>query len=391
MTKRFCIVIGLLLASALGVFVWQASLPRQPVFEGRTLTSWLDHHVASSAASPPYNSPGWKKADEALRSIGTNAIPTLLDVIRAKDPPPFMLKLLEMARRQHWMRINYRYASWRQEEAEYAFEVLGTNAASAVPELIRIYERGVSPSSQRCAALALGHIGRGASAAVPVFLRHFTHTNAEVRFYAVSAVIHIGGEPSLLVPALASALKDSSINVRWNALTALSNFGSRARPAVPEILKMLDDPGMIGSSRIKDQVETTLWRIAPESVGKPLVVEEATPMIANGLTTEALKLTFYGKRETLIPPGKPVPAVAQYWSSDPRPRLTLYRGASEPDGKEHCLGQFEVMDLPSSADVADLNVSTLCVIANGQIILCARDNRRDLFLEIRRVEDETVK
>jgi len=135
-------------------------------------------------------------------------------------------------------------------------------------------------------------------------------------------------------------------------------------------------------------VETALWRIAPEKVGKPLVVEEATPMIVNGMTTEALKLLFYGKRETLIPPGKPVPAVAQFWSSDPRPRLTLYRGPSTPDGKEHFLGQFEVMDLPSSAN---LKVSTLCVVANGQIILCARDNNRDLFLDIRRVDSEAVK
>jgi len=44
--------------------------------------------------------PGWKKADEALRHIGTNAIPILLQMIRAKDPPPVMLKLLHMLRRQ---------------------------------------------------------------------------------------------------------------------------------------------------------------------------------------------------------------------------------------------------------------------------------------------------
>jgi hypothetical protein len=92
------------------------------------------------------------------------------------------------------------------------------------------------------------------------------------------------------------------------------------------------------------------------------VVEEATPMIGNGVTTEALKLTYYGERKTLIPPGTPVPAVAQYWSSSPRPRLTLYRGASAPDGKEHFLGAFEVLDLPASGN---LNVSTLCVIADG--------------------------
>lgn len=141
-------------------------------------------------------------------------------------------------------------------------------------------------------------------------------------------------------------------------------------------------------SSITQQVETTLWRIAPEQVGKPLVVEGATPMMGNGLTTQALKLLFYGERKTLIPSGKRVPAVAQYWSSDPRPNLTLYRGPDTSDGLDHFLGQFEVLDLP---DNANLNVSTLCVVADGTIILCARDNSRERFLGIRRVSAEAVK
>src|SRR5262249_33527604 len=157
------------------------------------------------------------------------------------------------------------------------------------------------------------------------------HTNSEVRFHAVSAVMHIGGAPDIVLPALTGALKDPSVNVRWNALAGVSMLGSRGRPAVSEILKMLNDPGMVGSISIIQQVETTLWRIAPEQVGKPLVVEETTPMISNGVTTAALKLTLFGQRKTLIPPGRPVPAVAQYWNSDPRPWLALYRG---PIGRE---------------------------------------------------------
>jgi hypothetical protein len=230
----------------------------------------------------------------------------------------------------------------------------------------------------------LGHIGPAAQAALPALIQRFTHTNNNVRFYAVSAVERIGGEPSVVVPALTSALKDADVNVRWNALVGLSSFGGRARPAVPEILKMLDDPGMVGSDSITQQVQTTLWRIAPEKVGKPLVVEDATPMIADGVTTQSLKHIFNGKR-TLIPPGRLVPAIAQYWNSNPGRRLTLYRGGSASEDTDHFLGQFEVLDLPESEDA---NVQTLCVVANGQIILCARDNQRNKFLTIRRVETE---
>lgn len=97
------------------------------------------------------------------------------------------------------------------------------------------------------------------------------------------------------------------------------------------------------------------------------------------------KLIFNGKRQTLIPPGRPIPALAQYWNSDPRPRLTLYRGASGSEDADLFLGHFEVLDLPATDT---LNVSTLCVVANGQIQLCARDNQRNVFLEIRRMRTE---
>ena len=103
---------------------------------------------------------------------------------------------------------------------------------SAVPELIKIYEKAVSPSSQRCAALALGDIGRGAQASLPALLRNFHHTNADVRFDAVSAVLHIGGDPNIVVPALTGMLKDPKPEVRFNAVAGLRGFGARARSAI---------------------------------------------------------------------------------------------------------------------------------------------------------------
>ena len=389
MLRRFCIVAGFVFAGV--VIVWLASLAsgtREPVFQGRTLSVWLDHHVPSSAARPPFGSPGWKEADEAIRHIGTNGIPTLLRMLRAKDRPPWVRKLIETAWRFGLKRLQYRYAMELHEEAEYAFEMLGGTAVSAVPELIRIYERNLSPSSQSCTALALGHIGRGAGAALPVLIRDFAHTNADVRFHAVSAVMNIGGPPEVVIPALTRALEDSQVNVRWNALVGLSRFFGRARPVVPQILKMLNDPGMVGTDSITQQVQIALWRIAPEKVGKPFVVEAATPMVVNGMTAEALKLDFLGQRKTLIPPGRSVPAVAQYWNSDPRAGLALYRGSGGSNDADHFLGRFEVLGLPAAGD---LNVSTLCVIADGQIVLCARDNHRDVFLEIRRVDAGAAK
>jgi len=388
MGKRFRITLCILVGVIGGVVLWKAARPStaEPVYQGKTLSAWLEGHAAFN---PSYNSPQWMKADDALRRIGTNAIPTLLKMIRAKDPPPAMLKLLQFAQSKRLIRSRYRSAFLRNEEAEYAFQALGTNAAAAVPGLIKIYQERVSPSSQRCAAQALGSIHRAATAAIPVLLKDFTHTNGDLRFYAVSAVMDIGGDPNVVVPALKSRLKDPKVEVRWNAAGALGRFGGKARSAVPELLEALNDPAKSGAYALKDEVETALWRIAPEKIAKSLLVEEAAPAIVDGTMTEALDIMFKGERNTLIKAGTPTPCVAQFWSSDPRSPLSLYRGPSRATGKDQFLGRFEVLGV--SPPRSDVNVSVLCVIVGQQIFLCARDNTQPVFLEIRRMEDGVAK
>src|SRR5690349_17412541 len=98
------ITVGILLAGVLGLVIWRAARPREPVYEGRTLSRWLDHHVASTAARPPYGTPGWKEADKALRTIGTNAIPTLLQMLRAKDHQLAVIRTMQFAERCRWTR-----------------------------------------------------------------------------------------------------------------------------------------------------------------------------------------------------------------------------------------------------------------------------------------------
>lgn len=383
MRRRLLIAAVLLLAGLVGLIVWQALGPQEPVFEGRRLTRWLDHHVANSSAKPPYGSPGWKKADEALRHIGTNAVPTLLTMIRAKDPPPVVLKLIEF-QRYRWTRINYRYARTRHEEAEYAFEVLGTNGVSAVPELIEIYEEAVSPSSQRCAALALGHIGRGAHAALPALLRNFHHTNGDVRFYAVSAVLDIGGDSNIVVPALKGMLKDPKSEVRFNAVAGLRRFGANARSAIPELLEAWQQDQ---DQSVKEEVAGVLWSLVPEKIAKPLVVEDPTPMVANGVTTEALSRTGLDRSEaklwTLIPQGRRVRCVTYQSVITP---LYLYRGLTLNTTNDHFLGGFEVVGIPTNS-----GVEVVYIIDRQQILLCARDHERKQFVELRRVENETAK
>jgi hypothetical protein len=114
-------------------------------------------------------------------------------------------------------------------------------------------------------------------------------------------VQRIGGEPGLVVPALTRALKDPNVNVFRIALLSLSHFAGRARSAFHEIVKMLNEPRVIADQSLTEQLQTALWQIAPERTGYPLVVEDATPAIANGVITQAVKFSYNGNKGTRLP------------------------------------------------------------------------------------------
>jgi hypothetical protein len=300
-------------------------------------------------------------------------------MIKAKDPPPVVLKLLELSRKQNFVRIRYRYARTRHDDAAYAFQILGTDAACAVPELIRICEHSRYCTSREYAAKALDKIGPAANAAVPALLRNFSHANAEVRFAAVSAIYSIGGDPTIVVPALTGVLKDPNRDVRFNAVAALRKFGKQAKSAIPELTEALQDP------YIKEQAEYVLWNLVPEKIAKPLVVERSTPIAAGGVTTEALSRLWDSKLWTLIPQGTPVRCAA-YQSVGDMP-LYLYRGLTQTSAKDHFLGHFEVMGIPTPLPT-NLNIEVVYIIDGQEILLCARDYNRQQFLELHRVDNE---
>ena len=181
MSRRRAIGKGLLLfAFAFGVVLLAVFLalrqPTEPVWQGRKLSDWMERHTPSSSANPPYGSPGWHLADKAIKEIGTNGIPTLLRMMAATEND-LSQKLRQIAKKQRFVHIPYRYSPDLNQEAEYAFELLGTNGAAAVTELIKIYGANRSPDSQMYAALSLGHIGPAARAALPALIENFRHTN----------------------------------------------------------------------------------------------------------------------------------------------------------------------------------------------------------------------
>ncbi len=230
---------------ALGGLVWGLLSPvrPEPVYQGKRLGQWLETYSAPYTTTYDQQI---RDANEAVRHIGTNGIPTLLWLLQARDSA-LKLKLVALARKQHWVKLNFTPAQVRRDQAVTGFAVLGSEARPAVPGLVRLCERNISPEARLAAVRALGFIGPGATGAVSLLVKVVTATNAasgygsEVRASAVTALGQIHAEPNLYVDALTNALNDADAVIRARAIWALGSLGEDARTAVPALFRLLED------------------------------------------------------------------------------------------------------------------------------------------------------
>ena len=119
----------------------------EPSYRGRHLSQWLSsyaeykHSLREYISDPPELIKHRQEATEAMQAIGTNAIPTLLAWLKAKDPkqPPIQTVVMNWVDRIRGRPTSpYNPAFWKHILAISGFELLGTNGQSAVPALVQI-------------------------------------------------------------------------------------------------------------------------------------------------------------------------------------------------------------------------------------------------------------
>jgi HEAT repeat protein len=174
MRKRVQIAIVVLLV-ALGFGVVRLALldpDQEPVYQGKTLSEWLEgcdksHWVGTK----------WRESTEAVRQIGTNAIPTLLRKLRQKDSA-LTLKLRSWALRQHFIRIRLRY---------------GLEAKQAIPWVV-VCLNDYFTDVQEQAADILGRFGIDAKPVCPALVQLLYSPKDGVRLHAWNALKQIDPE-----------------------------------------------------------------------------------------------------------------------------------------------------------------------------------------------------
>ena len=106
---------------------------REPEYQGKTLSAWLK---VGGHGDPDEDKP----AIEAVRQIGTNAVPFLLDMVRAKDSK-FKLKLTNWTYDHLHYDILWSSAYETHMRAEGGFGVLDpADAQRAVPTLMKLMD-----------------------------------------------------------------------------------------------------------------------------------------------------------------------------------------------------------------------------------------------------------
>jgi HEAT repeat protein len=251
------------------IFFFRPAGRKEPVCRGKTLTQWLKQlddgeAFGISSGRLPSFAGAQIEAAEAIRAIGTNALPFLLEDIHAhpseKDAWIQFNRKLDRFTMQHFGRRSLDLADvtakdrvrWR---AAQGLSALGPLAKPAVPELTRLLFTnyfhssikeaayalaGIGPDgiavltnslqptnewSGMCAIWALGQHPAAGTNVIPFLISAKTSSSEGTACGAIQVLglFHVDGEH--VIPALTNALSSSNAAVRSDAARALMEFG----------------------------------------------------------------------------------------------------------------------------------------------------------------------
>ncbi|HYG34882.1 MAG TPA: HEAT repeat domain-containing protein, partial [Clostridia bacterium] len=208
-------------------------------------------------------------AEQAVRSLGVEAVPFLLKWLERRDDGQLKKAIISIAKKQRliktqYVRVNSPYQdalvlTWgsrfkvryippreRYFMASCAFVALRSRAEEVVPMLVCMYEQNGGSVVRRCSILyALGRIGPEAKDALPLLLREANNPDVTVRQEAYSTLIDVNGEAEAVVPILIKGLQDPTPNIRYLSAVGLEMYGSKAHGAVSLLTSLLQEENRI--------------------------------------------------------------------------------------------------------------------------------------------------
>src|SRR5262245_35579097 len=258
MRRRKLLIVLTVFAAIIAIIV--ALIPREPKYQGRTLSEWIQDSAPRLSPEPETT-----RAIEAVRHIGTNGLPSLLEWLNHKEPPAWKLKLLAAcAKLPLWFqdrvvshfRVDRSYQV-RRRLALDGFLILGPQASPAVPDLLKkrdpwtisalqsiglasleptlgvLTNRANAPTLRAAAANWLGSIDEkiDLTRVVPVLAQCVREREPGVAKEAAKALVKSGADPDLTVGFFADLLQHGDVLSRCEAAENLRLLRDKARAA----------------------------------------------------------------------------------------------------------------------------------------------------------------
>ncbi len=291
--RRIVIVLVVCVLVAIGaVPFWPGERQPEPKYNGKKLSDWLE--ICRQHAWPDSDV---SSAEDAVRSIGTNALPLLVKWMNY-DEPAWQDKLFQ----SRYYRYVPKFVTYymvkpiqQHRHAQIGFQILGPTAGPAAPDLARILDNYPKMSwAQALVALR----GLGADAFPPLYVVATNRAKPlQIRREAMSSIgmlnslgastneasvvqailPYLSEEemaeptaralgampmlPDVCVPALRKATDSKSPEVRVWAVVALGRFGRDAQQAIPELTRAIVDT----DARVRQEAMDALEKIRPET------------------------------------------------------------------------------------------------------------------------------
>ena len=235
--KRLTIVVLLLAVGLAGLLVLNRQSD-EPSYQGKSFSYWFRQYCLAWAGA----SGGPADVTEALRQMGTNAVPylvgALLNTNQDSSPRKFYQEFVDRLPSGLQERLPVLVsAQRRRDKAADALFYTKPPAPVLLPLLTNALQ---SPdvTARRHALWVLGGVGDGAGAAVPSLVKGLKDQDPHARIIAAQSLKFLGSEVTAAVPDRIDALGDPT--TRWNSVSALGNAGPDASPAIPSLRQLME-------------------------------------------------------------------------------------------------------------------------------------------------------
>lgn len=234
---------AMVVIAALALIIARLGPAPDALYQGKPAAEWaleLNSPLAATRA----------KAAEVIRTLGPDAAPPLIKLLRTPDPalaaPLRAIGNHLPARMSRRMLAAVRPSEARQKRASaaQALSLMGAKAQGAVPMLTRALADDQTVAFQ--AALALAHMGEPGVKALTESISSGARMPCASLGYACSALGTTDTIPSNAIPALITVMQTGCEDAANRAATSL---GAMYRVAVPQLIDALAHPDLHARSR----------------------------------------------------------------------------------------------------------------------------------------------